>query len=151
MCLFFFPPQNRGSSRRRTEPVNADEQDKPYVCDSKRKRLNCAPYCELPNATTLVECFYIFVWPHMRHCSFTNAGRDPPLLLLLPLSVSCQLIVKSKIDQAYIEHKSDSGKKYGKRSSHIFCTILRACAENWYITMVYQALARAQDRIKKSH
>ncbi|TNN47501.1 Zinc finger protein DPF3 [Liparis tanakae] len=28
--------QNRGSSRRRTEPVNADDQDKPYVCDSKR-------------------------------------------------------------------------------------------------------------------
>lgn len=30
------PFQNRGSSRRRTEAVNNDDQDKPYVCDSKR-------------------------------------------------------------------------------------------------------------------
>lgn len=30
--------QNRGSSRRRTEAVSSEEQDKPYVCDSKRTR-----------------------------------------------------------------------------------------------------------------
>lgn len=36
MSDFFFS-QNRGSSRRRTEPVNMDDQDKPYVCDSKGK------------------------------------------------------------------------------------------------------------------
>lgn len=29
--------QNRGSSRRRTDGVSVDEQDKPYVCDSKRR------------------------------------------------------------------------------------------------------------------
>lgn len=28
--------QNRGSSRRRAEPVSIEDQDKPYVCDSKR-------------------------------------------------------------------------------------------------------------------
>ncbi|XP_068433546.1 zinc finger protein DPF3 isoform X3 [Clinocottus analis] len=30
--------KNRGSSRRRTEAVNADDQDKPYVCDNKYKQ-----------------------------------------------------------------------------------------------------------------
>lgn len=33
-CVSF---QNRGSSRRRAEPVNIEDQDKPYVCDSKGK------------------------------------------------------------------------------------------------------------------
>lgn len=32
-----FSFQNRGSSRRRSEPVNVEDQDKPFVCDSKRK------------------------------------------------------------------------------------------------------------------
>ncbi|XP_034382868.1 zinc finger protein DPF3 isoform X3 [Cyclopterus lumpus] len=30
--------KNRGSSRRRTEAVNAEDQDKPYVCDNKYKQ-----------------------------------------------------------------------------------------------------------------
>uniref|UniRef100_A0A8C6UYU3 D4, zinc and double PHD fingers, family 3 n=1 Tax=Neogobius melanostomus TaxID=47308 RepID=A0A8C6UYU3_9GOBI len=30
--------KNRGSSRRRTEPVNNDDQDKPYVCDNRYKQ-----------------------------------------------------------------------------------------------------------------
>ncbi|XP_042359629.1 zinc finger protein DPF3 isoform X1 [Plectropomus leopardus] len=30
--------KNRGSSRRRTEPVNIDDQDKPYVCDNRYKQ-----------------------------------------------------------------------------------------------------------------
>ncbi|KAG7240305.1 hypothetical protein INR49_027116 [Caranx melampygus] len=30
--------KNRGSSRRRTEPVNMDDQDKPYVCDNRYKQ-----------------------------------------------------------------------------------------------------------------
>uniref|UniRef100_A0A3B3ZW63 C2H2-type domain-containing protein n=1 Tax=Periophthalmus magnuspinnatus TaxID=409849 RepID=A0A3B3ZW63_9GOBI len=34
--------KNRGSSRRRAEPVNNDDQDKPYVCDSKRAQ---SPLC----------------------------------------------------------------------------------------------------------
>ncbi|KAM9354665.1 zinc finger protein DPF3 isoform 4-T4 [Pholidichthys leucotaenia] len=29
---------SRGSSRRRTEPVNLDDQDKPYVCDNRYKQ-----------------------------------------------------------------------------------------------------------------
>ncbi|XP_056283564.1 zinc finger protein DPF3 isoform X1 [Pseudoliparis swirei] len=35
--------KNRGSSRRRTEPVNADDQDKPYVCDICGKRYKNRP------------------------------------------------------------------------------------------------------------
>lgn len=31
-CSLF---QNKGSSRRRAEPVSVEDQDKPYVCDSK--------------------------------------------------------------------------------------------------------------------
>ncbi|KAM8826453.1 zinc finger protein DPF3 isoform X1 [Synchiropus splendidus] len=30
--------KNRASSRRRTEPVNMDDQDKPYVCDNRLKQ-----------------------------------------------------------------------------------------------------------------
>ncbi|KAK2856395.1 hypothetical protein Q5P01_005130 [Channa striata] len=32
--------KNRASSRRRTDPVNTDDQDKPYVCDNKYKQKN---------------------------------------------------------------------------------------------------------------
>ncbi|XP_029281512.1 zinc finger protein DPF3 isoform X3 [Cottoperca gobio] len=35
--------KNRGSSRRRTEPVNIDDQDKPYVCDICGKRYKNRP------------------------------------------------------------------------------------------------------------
>ncbi|XP_027139618.1 zinc finger protein DPF3 isoform X6 [Larimichthys crocea] len=35
--------QNRGSTRRRTEPVNTDDQDKPYVCDICGKRYKNRP------------------------------------------------------------------------------------------------------------
>ncbi|XP_075904466.1 zinc finger protein DPF3 isoform X3 [Nelusetta ayraudi] len=35
--------KNRGSSRKRTEAVNADEQDKPYVCDICGKRYKNRP------------------------------------------------------------------------------------------------------------
>ncbi|TKS76019.1 Zinc finger protein DPF3 [Collichthys lucidus] len=35
--------KNRGSSRRRTEPVNTDDQDKPYVCDICGKRYKNRP------------------------------------------------------------------------------------------------------------
>ncbi|XP_074472410.1 zinc finger protein DPF3 isoform X4 [Sebastes fasciatus] len=35
--------KNRGSSRRRTEPVNVDDQDKPYVCDICGKRYKNRP------------------------------------------------------------------------------------------------------------
>ncbi|XP_068197947.1 zinc finger protein DPF3 isoform X2 [Antennarius striatus] len=35
--------KNRGSNRRRTEPVNTDDQDKPYVCDICGKRYKNRP------------------------------------------------------------------------------------------------------------
>ena len=36
VCLLL---QGRGSGRRRTEAVANDDQDKPYVCDSKKMHL----------------------------------------------------------------------------------------------------------------
>lgn len=50
-CVTF---QNRGSSRRRTEPVNMEDQDKPYVCDSKGKgNATLFPSCTLLRSAQL--------------------------------------------------------------------------------------------------
>lgn len=47
--------QSRGSARRRTESVNAEDLDKPYICDSKETQSVCPEFI-ICSVTLLLSC-----------------------------------------------------------------------------------------------
>lgn len=55
-CVSF---QNRSSSRRRAEPVNIEDQDKPYVCDSKGKENFILCTCTILRSVRLQSLYFL--------------------------------------------------------------------------------------------